>query len=152
MPVGPFLTNDNGLLEWLKGNIDWESGNVAAVLVRSAHAPDRSTEIDYEDIAANECDDSDYAPVPVPSRTISVEEGGRVRVDCEKITFTENGDITGRYLYFVYGDYASLSNGDLILGYIDLTGSDDASSVAGEFSFTPHANGLFEIDRSAAPD
>lgn len=149
MAVGPFLTHDQGFLAQVDGDEDFSGGSVYAVLVTNDHTPDRAADVDYEDISANECQDSDYSPQDVTG-TVTVEST-RIRFDCSKITFTAEGDITARYLYILYGDEGSPQNGDLILGHVDLTGSGNASSVNGEFSFDPHASGLFEILRSGAP-
>jgi hypothetical protein len=150
MAVGPLLTHDAGFLAQVDGDADFSGGSVAAVLVTNTHTPDPATDVDYEDISANESADGDYSQQALASKTVAVAST-RIRFDCAKITFTAEGDITARYLYLIYGTAGSLATSDLILGHVDLTGSGNASSVNGEFSFDPHASGLFEILRSAAP-
>jgi hypothetical protein len=150
MSVGPFLTHDSGYLSQFTNASDFLGSGVAAVLVTTAHTPNRATDNAYSAISSNEADDADYSAQALGSKTVAVEST-RIRVSCGKITFTAEGDVTGRYIYLVYGDAADLQAADVILGHIDLTGDGNASSIGAEFSFTPHANGLFEIERSAAP-
>jgi len=150
MAVGPFLSHDVGFNEQIRGDVDFLASGVAAVLVTTTHTPDRAADTQYSHISANECADVDYSAQALGTKTIAVE-ATRVRFNCGKITFTASGDVTGRYLYLVYGTAASLVAGDRILGHIDLTGGGNASSINAEFSWTPHANGIFEITRTAAP-
>lgn len=149
MAVGPFLTHDTGFSSLLSTD-DWTSDAYYAVLATDTETPARDTQIDYEDILA-ECADSDYDPVALVSKTVSVS-GTAIQFDCAKITLTAAGSITGRYLYILKGTAASPTISDEIVGHIDLTGSGNISSVSGEFSFTPDVtDGLFEVARSAAP-
>ena len=148
MAVGPFITHPAGLSAQVRGDADYLAEPVAAVLVTNAHTPNSSTDVDYGDISGNECIDEDYAPVNLTTKTISVQSSV-IRFSCAKITLTVSGSITGRYLYFVLGDAASLSSSDLILGRIDLTEGGSVSSTNTEFSFTPHTTGLFGINGSS---
>jgi len=150
MAVGPFLSHDVGFSEQIGGGQDFLGSGVAAVLVTTSHTPDRAADTQYSHISANEADDTDYSAQVVGTKSIAVE-ATRVRFNCGKITFTAEGDVTGRYLYLVYGTAGSMNASDRILGHVDLTGGGNASSINAEFSFTPHANGLFEITRTAAP-
>jgi len=150
MAVGPFLSHDVGFNEQIRGDVDFLGSGVAAVLVTTTHTPDRATDTQYSHISTNECADADYSRQVVGSKTIAVE-ATRVRFNCGTITFTAEGDVTGRYLYLVYGTAGSMNSTDRILGHVDLTGGGNASSINATFSFTPHANGLFEITRTSAP-
>jgi hypothetical protein len=150
MAVGPFLTHDSGYLAQVDGDADFSGAGVYAVLVTTTQTPDRATETQYSHISGNEATDADYDPVALASKTVALQST-RIRFNCAKITFTAAGDITARYMYLLYGTAATPQTTDPILGHVDLTGSGNASSVNGEFSYTPHANGLFEILRSAAP-
>ena len=149
MAVGPFLTHEQGLRDQIAGVEDFLGAGVYAVLVTTTHTPDRATDTAYSSISANESADADYSRQALGTKTVAVE-GTNVRFNCGKITFTAEGDVSGRYLYLLYGTAASPVAGDRILGHIDLTGSGNAASVNAEFSFTPHASGLFEIQRSVA--
>jgi len=149
MTVGPFLSHDNGFDELL-GNADWEVDDFYAVLVAHGYGTqDRATEIDWEDISAVEITDTDYSRQALASKDVNVS-GTNVEFNCGKITFTSEGDISARYLYILKGTAASPQNADKIVGHIDLTGAaGNASSVGAEFSFTPHADGLFYVGRTA---
>jgi hypothetical protein len=149
MSVGPFLTHDAGFRDLLAGQEDFLGSGVYAVLVTTTHSPNRATDNAYSAISGNEATGGDYSRQALGTKSVAVE-GTRVRFNCGKITFTAEGDVTGRYLYLVFGTAGSPQAGDTILGHIDLTGDGNASSISAEFSFTPHASGLFEVERSAA--
>jgi len=148
MAVGPFLSHDTGFASLLSTD-DWTTDAYYAVLATHSESPDRSTQVDYEDIL-EECADGDYDQVALESKTCSVDGSNNVVFDCAKITFTESGDITARYLYVLKGTAATPNNADEIIGHIDLDGAGNISSVGAEFSFDPHANGLFYVPRTTA--
>jgi len=147
MAVGPFLSHDTGFASLL-GPDNWISDDYYAVLATDDETPDRASQVDYEDIL-EECADTDYDPIALASKTCAVNDTD-VRFDCAKITFTASGDITARYLYILKGDAGSPASADEIIGHIDLDGSGNISSVGAEFSFDPHANGLFYVPRTTA--
>jgi len=147
MAVGPFLSHDTGFASLLSTD-DWVTDDYYAVLATHSESPDRATQVDYEDIL-EECADGDYDQVALASKTCAVS-GTDVRFDCAKITFTAAGDITARYLYILKGTAATPNNADEIIGHIDLDGAGNISSVGAEFSFDPHANGLFYVPRTTA--
>ena len=148
MAVGPFLSHDTGFASLLSTD-DWTNDAYYAVLATTSETPDRAAQVDYEDILAEVASGGDYSPVALASKTCAVN-GTNVRFDCAKITFTASGDITARYLYILKGTATSPANTDEIIGHIDLDGSGNISSVGAEFSFDPNANGLFQIQRTAA--
>ena len=150
MAVGPFLTHDTGFRNQLAGTADFLGSGVYAALITTSHTPNRASDTQYSHISANEATGGDYSRQALGSKTVAVEST-RVRFNCGKITFTASGDVTGRYLYLLYGTAASPQTTDVILGHIDLTGGGNASSISAEFSFTPHSSGLFEVERSQAP-
>ena len=147
MSVGPFLSHDTGFASLL-GPDNWISDDYYAVLATDTEVPDRASQVDYEDILA-ECADGDYSPVALASKTCAVN-GTDVRFDCAKINFGSAVSISGRYLYILKGTAATPNNADEIVGHIDLDGSGNISSVGAEFSFDPHANGLFYVPRTVA--
>jgi hypothetical protein len=149
MPVQPFASVDQGFLELLNSSRALTDA-MYAVLITTTHTPNRATDTAYSNISGNESADADYDPVALAGQAISIQST-RIRFTCNKITLTAAGDITGRYLYLLFGTAATPNSADRVLGYIDLTGGGNASSVNAEFSFTPHANGLWEILRTAAP-
>jgi hypothetical protein len=147
MAVAPFRAHPAGLNAQVRGDANYLGAPVAAVLVTTAHTPDVQADASYQHIAANECQDAGYAPVNLTAKTIAVS-GPSVRFGCGKITLTSSGSIAGRYLYFLLGNAGALANSTLILGHVDLTQGGNLSSANGEFSFTPHASGLFDINGS----
>lgn len=154
MAVGPFLSHDEGFLQLMTGaSLDWATADhYACLMVHGNGTQNRTTEIDWEDISAAVlavAGDYDHQVVAGETVTISTEN---IMFDCSKITFTEVGDISARYLYILEGTKASPANADKIIGHVDLSGSAaNVSSVGAEFSFDPAATGLFYISRTAAP-
>lgn len=144
MAVGPFLSIDNGFAELL-GNLNWESSNIAVVLLASAGAGSLNRAgTTYSEISGEV---TKVLNIASPAVAVNSE---KVRFTHAKALFEAEGDLSGRYVVYVSGNHASLEAGDELIGYVDLTGEGDASSVGAEFSFTPHAgNGLFEVARSA---
>jgi hypothetical protein len=144
-----FVTHDVGYTAQVAQTQDFLGSGVYAVLVDTAHTPDRATDDAYSDISANECGDTDYSAQALASKTIALASTS-VRLSCGKITFTASGDVSGRYVYILFGTAATPQSTDVILGHVDLTGSGNASSVGAEFSYTPSASGLLELPRSVA--
>lgn len=151
MPIGAFLTHDEGYKGLLSGEHGWETDAFAAVLIDHAHgAPDRAAETLYSHIYEDECDDEDYSQHAIDDALVEVADTN-VRFTCGKITFTDEGTINGRYLYIVKGTAGALTAMNPIIGHLDLTGDANADSKNSEFSYTPNADGLFYILRTAAP-
>jgi hypothetical protein len=149
MAVQPFASHDDGYRDLVAGTADFLNGNVAAILVdHSLGAPDRATMTQYSHVSASECTDVDYSQQVVGTKGVTVVTT-RVRITHGKITFTAQGDVTGRYVFYIFGTAGTLNTTDKILGHVDLTGDANASSTNAEFSFTPSSSGLWEIDRSA---
>jgi hypothetical protein len=148
MAVGPFLSHDTGFADLL-GAVAWASTGYYAVLSTTGTSPDRASHATFNDIPNKLSVAGDYSHQALGSKTATVEST-KVRFTCGKITFTSEGSITARYLHICKGTAASPQSADPVLGSIDLTGDGNASSVNAEFSFTPHANGLFEIERTTA--
>lgn len=153
MPTGPFLTVDDVFLDMHEGaDVDWVGAtSVAAVLALSTWTPNRAGPMTYDDVDDHECADADYDPQAVTSRTISLAST-RIRYDHAQVVFGAEVTITAKYLVYVLGNPASLGPTDRVIGYLDLVpAGGNAESVNAEFSYDPHASGLMEILRSAAP-
>lgn len=150
MAVGPFLTHDTGFASLLSGD-DWVTDAYYAVLATTTETPDRAGQVDYVDILNEVASGGDYSPIALASKTVAVQ-ATKIRFDCGKITFTASGNITARYLYILKGTAATPAAADEIVGHIDLNtdGAANLSSIGAEFSYDPHANGLFEVERSVA--
>ena len=151
MPGGIFNSHDQGLRDLLAQEFDLLTDTIVAVLVDTAHTPNRATDTTYAAISANECDDAGYAPQVLVSKTVTVA-GERTRFTHGEVVFVAEGSIAGRYAYYVHRAGASLASGDKILGHIDLnpSGAGNLASSNDKFAFTANANGLFELPRSVA--
>jgi hypothetical protein len=150
MAVQAFVSTDNGYAKLL-GELDWTLAGKQfyACLVKHG-ATVNQTNMTYETINATPADITATIDVAAGDRAVDVNSN-KVRFNHGKLTFTAEGDLAGRYVVYLIGDWESPVNGDLAIGYVDLTGAaEDAESVNAEFSFTPHANGLFEVARAAA--
>lgn len=145
MAVGPFLSVDAGFVELLSTK-DFTSSSISMVLIPDSFtASIARAGMTYGDIKASE---AAIIALPTPAVTL---EGTNVRFTHAKGIFVESGTVSGRYVMYVYGVHdGPPADADKVFGYVDLTGAaEDAGSVNAEFSFTPHANGLFEVQRSA---
>ena len=147
MAVGPFLSVDTGFADLLSAS-NFAASALTVALVDHASATTLAARgtITYDDIST----DVEVA-VAVPSPSVAVQPN-KVRFTHTKATFTADGSVTGRFAVYILGTYNDLQTTDKVFGYVDLNDAEaNLSSVDAEFSFTPHANGLFEISRSAAP-
>jgi hypothetical protein len=146
MAVGPFLSVDGGFTELLSSK-NFASSAISVVLMPHAFTAsiDR-TGMTYGDIKASE-----VAIIAIDSPAVTLE-GTNVRFTHAKALFTAEGSLSGRYVFYVFGTHdGPPGDSEKVFGTVDLTGAaEDASSVNAEFSFTPHANGLFEVQRSVA--
>lgn len=146
-----FEMTDQALLEVAKADIDLEADGIAAVLVTTEHTPDAEADLTYADISANECADDDYSQQAVANAALTLVSR-RVRFDHDLVVFTAGasggiGNVAGRYVYYVVGTAGALNSTDRVLGYVDLTGTGNATAIGAVFSFNPSDNGLFEIAR-----
>ena len=154
MAVQAFKSIDTGFAALL-GNTNFETAGLYCALV--AHgATITQAGTTYGDIDASPTDIVAVVDLtgmsPGPSVTVS---SLKVQFDHDKVVFTSDGSLSGRYVVYFIGTINSPPSGnaaDEAFGWVDLTGADEnASSVDAEFSFDPHdGNGLFEVARAAA--
>lgn len=145
MAVQAFLSVDGGFAELLSSK-NFASDNISMVLIpHSFTASIARAGMTYGDIKLSQ---AAIIALPTPAVTL---EGTNVRFTHAKGIFVVSGTVSGRYVMYVYGLHSGPpADADKVFGYVDLTGAaEDAGSVNAEFSFTPHANGLFEVQRSA---
>ena len=150
MAVGPFLSCDAGFSDLL-GLSNWTSTNIAVCLVDHAAAAsfNRAATTFANIKGETEANIAARGAINTPA-VAAVSE--HVRFTHAKQTFADPGSLSGRYVVYILGNHASLDDADKVIGYVDLTGDGNASSVDAEFSFTPDGtNGLFRVARSAAP-
>jgi len=145
MAVGPFLSDDTGFVTLLSTG-SWAADDVYAVLVTTDQTITRGAQT-YANITANVVATAIQA---VAGKSVT-EASDKVMFDHSKITFTSSGSLSGRYVYYLFGDTTPVA-GDVVIGYVDLnTGGGNVSSIDAEFSFDPSvSNGLFEVARSVA--
>lgn len=144
-------THDQGLLEIMNRTIDWVGGSVAAVLVTASHTADRAADTQFSHVSANQASGAGgYAPVAVSGKSISLVSN-KIRFNCSAISFGSNVTVAARYVFLIAGSHAALNASDRIIGHIKLSASGNVSSTNSVFSFTPAAEGLFELLRSALP-
>lgn len=150
MAVGEFTVTNDGLLNWLQGNIDPDGDTLVAVLVDNAHTPDLDTDNLYSDISANECSDPDYT-AQVISNVAITRSGAVIKLDADIVNYGATVTISSRYLYVVRRAGGSLVAGDLIVGYMDLNdgGAANVGSTASAFTVDWDAtNGLLTATRA----
>jgi len=145
MAVGPFLSCDTGYSSLL-GNLNFASTNIAVCLMKS----DGGASLNRAGTAYSAIKGTNITKIlNIDSPAVGVNSE-KIRFTHAKALFEAEGNLQGRYVVYVLGNWEALDDGDLVLGYVDLTSGGDAESVGAEFSFTPHGdNGLFEIARSA---
>lgn len=144
-------THDQGLLEICNRTIDFVGASIAAVLVTATHTADRATDTQFSHISANQASGAGgYAPVAVAGKSITLVSN-KIRYNCSAISFGSNVTVAARYIFLVVGNHAALNASDRIIGHIKLSTSGNVSSTNSVFSFTPAAEGLFELLRSALP-
>lgn len=144
MAVGAFTLTYDGMLNWLKGDIDPDTSTLVGVLVDNAHTPSLENDNIYSDISTNECTDGDYAPVVLTGVALT-RTGGTAKLDANIVSYGDPVTISARYIYVVQRAGGALVAGDLILGYMDLNdgGSANVSSTTAVFSVDWNAaNGM----------
>lgn len=151
MAAGPFQSYDTGYSEIVDGTISWENDDITAVLLDGDYTPDRAAHTTYNDISGSEIEDADYAQVQIAGKAVDVN-GTNIRVTHSAISFGSDVTISAKHLAYVAGEAGSLASGGRVIGVVDLNvGGGTLDSTNSDYSFTPHANGLFYITRSAAP-
>lgn len=126
----------------LKGLIDLDTDTFYLALVTSTHTPSQDDDEDMADID-NEVTGDGYTAGGKTVGTVTVTKdntNNRAVVDFDPVVWTSSS-ITARagILYKYTGTAAT----DLLVAYIDF-GADKTSS-AGDFTVTPHADGVLYI-------
>lgn len=123
---------DNGKLGLANCSIDWANdANFAAVLLGDSYTPDLSTHSTYGDLT-DEITDTDYSPVAVANRAVTLEGDGSISYTSDPVSFGTDVSISARYMVFVNGDPSNLQAGDAILSLHDF--EEVKSSTNSEFS------------------
>lgn len=137
-----FYSIDEGYTD-LIGRKNWESDNIAVALVADAikDAIDRSG-MTYSDISGEISE-----IVDIVNPTVRAEEEKTI-FSHDRVVFTQTGNLTGRYVFYLFGDYEAMNDENKAFGYVDLTGDGDSSSSDAEFSFIPPDDNLFDIPRN----
>ena len=148
MAVDWFKSVDTGFAELL-GEKDFLTDPIAICLIDHAAAATLAARgtVTYGDIKGED-EANVAAAVAIDTPAVTVVSN-RARFSHAKATFTASGSLTGRFAVYIFGTHSSLADADKVFGYVDLnTGAANLSSVDAEFSFTPHADGLFEVPRT----
>lgn len=127
---------DNALLGLADGSIRWgEDTHIAAVLLTGDYSPDLETHSTYADLKDHEAEDSDYDPVAVEGRDVTLTEDGDdnsvVDYTSDDVVFASQGSMSGRYVAFVQGDPDNLSDSDKLISVHDF--GEEVSSTNSEF-------------------
>lgn len=118
MPIGnlQFVTGGELRLRQDAG-LQWDESTHYGVLVKHAHVPDVG-DTAFSDLT-NICDSVNYDHQNIPGKIFT-----NGAADSSSIDFTDSGaDVMEcRYLYIIEGVAASPNAGDVVIGYVDLTG------------------------------
>jgi len=133
-----FKSVANGYAELLS-NKSWLSSDIAVVLVREGVTLSRAS-MTYEDLSALV-----EKAIPIVNPNVYIDENNKIVFTHDRVIFTYNETLSGRYVFYILGDYTNLGNSDKVFGYVDLTGGGDASSVQAEFSAIPQSDHLFDV-------
>jgi len=147
------IVHDQGYLEIVRGTRSYLSDEITAIVVDTAHTPDVA-EDEYSDVSGDECGDTDYSQQEVEGKTMAYNVDNEVKVTHDKVNFTADapggrGTMAGRFVYYLFGAPGALAPTSRILAHLDLNaaGGENVSSENGEFSVTPHADGLYVVGR-----
>lgn len=141
-----FYSCDQGYIELLSQG-KWVSGEVAAALVD--HELEVSGEITRAGMTYNDINPYINKTVPVENPNAYINtDNNRVVFTHDRTVFIESGSLDGRFVFYVQGNPVSLNADDQVIGYIDLTGDENASAVDAEFSYIPMNDNLFDITRT----
>lgn len=126
----------------LNGSIDLDTDTIYMALVTSTHTPDQDADEDMADID-NEIEGTGYTAGGKTVGTVTVTQddtNNRGVIDFDPVTWTSSS-ITARagILYKYTGTAAT----DLLIAYIDF--GEDKTSSNGDFTVTPHADGVLYI-------
>ena len=136
-----FKSVANGYAELLS-NKSWLNDDIAVLLVRHELGEGNisRTSMTYEDLST--CVEKS---IPIVDPSVYVNANNEVVFTHDRVIFTYNESLIGRYIFYVLGNASSLSATDKVIGYVDLTGGGDASSVQAEFSAIPQSDHLFDV-------
>lgn len=118
MAIGNIQFVNGGELR-LRNNagLQWDESTHYAVLTKHAHVPSVTHDA-FSDLT-NICDSANYAHQNIPSKAFASGNPDSAAID-----FTDSGadEMTARHLWIIEGVAASPNAGDVVIGYIDLTG------------------------------
>lgn len=134
-----------GLLGLADGAVSW-TGDVAAVLLTEAYAPDLAAHSTYADLT-NEVTDAGYAAQGVPARGVTLS-GGDVEYGGGDVVFGEDVTIEAAYMAFVAGDPAALGAGDRLISLHTLSNGGSVGSTNSEFRVNAPANGWLRLSEA----
>lgn len=110
--------------------------------MEDSYTKDLSGDSTYSDISSHEADDSDYSPVSISNKTITLSSSGDdIEYSSDDIVFVNEGTIKGRYIVFVAGDASNLSSSDKLISIHDL--GEAKASTDSEFRLNLPSDGYW---------
>ena len=144
MTTGPFRVYEPGLLALADRSVDFVgSSAVKAALLVNGYTVDLVNHDFFDDVAANECADGDYAQVVLSGKSIT-RVANKIRYDCADVDFGNAVTISARYCV-IYLDTGTPGTSPLLFVSDLNTGGGNLSSTASDFDVAINANGIYEI-------
>jgi len=137
---------NNGMLNFIKGNIDWENDTINVALTTSSYTPDKDTH-DFFDDVTNEVSGTGYKAggATLTNCAASIDtDNDEVELDSDNVQWA-SASITARYAV-VYKDDAGGDAASELIGWVDF--GEDKTASGGNFDITVDAEGWFKITQS----
>src|SRR5574343_413490 len=140
----------NGLMKTFEGDVDWETGNLDALLLMTNTTADTNPDADTcADLTLDECDATGYAHEDITSPAVSADD-----TDNEMVWTSDNwvwsglsGDGTGDYQGALVVLYVDGGDADIPLLFVDF--SSDITSAATQVTAPAPAEGFLNIGQPA---
>ena len=140
-----FILTDRGRLRLFE--TPFATADHCWILLDTSATPSVTTWVDYDDISAFEVNGVTYpdyaanAPLDATGESVATV-GGFTVLDIADANFGASVTISGRYLVLMDSTAVALTGTTLIIGYADITGGGNASSVSNNFAVNINALGL----------
>lgn len=150
MAVGSWTVYSNAVLGAFKKLFDLSTETYVCVLVTNSYTPAPNTDTLWSSVSANELTTAGgytAGGVVVASETMTLATATSTFTSASPAwtTFTAG---PFRYAVIVRRASGSLAAGDLLLAYVDLTGSGSISGTGGTFTLTISGSGIFAATHS----
>lgn len=144
MAAGSFTVYTAAVTEMGNGSFNFSSDTYVMILVTNSYTPAPNTDTHYSDVSANEVSTgSGYTVGGVALSGVSWSaSSGTDTFTCTAPTWA-TFSATFRYAVIVRRGGGSLVSTDLLLCYVDCTGSGSLTGGGGTLTITPNASGIF---------